>query len=989
MPTFLQLTAKDLFERYGNNLSDVAVIFPNNRARLFFSEALYRVAGKPVWSPSYLTISDLFAQHSSLQTADTLELVQLLYETHQAISQKEETFDAFYLWGEILLSDFDDVDKNLANAVQLFQNIKDQGTYTDTLEHLSDEQVQAIRQFFKNFDPDRKTELKRRFLENWNILQTVYQTYKETLMEKGLAYEGMLHRQVAESAKSDGVVAFAHPSYVFVGFNVLNACEKTLFNALNKTGKALFYWDYDASYLHHPRHEAGRFMQENLAQFPNALPTHLFDVFRQPKDIRFVAASTENAGARFIPAWLRQIQTQPAFKPEETTVVLCNEGLLLPVLHSVPDDIRELNVTMGFPLQQTPVCTLVNQLAALHTEGFIPGETPRFNHRYVLPVLQHPLLRMTDSRVEELEQQLQISNNFRPTVELLSQTPLTQVLFSPATNPVELTRCLLSVYEMLGATLNEEDSDSYDPLLAEALFRCHNLTTRLSDILSTRMNELSLITFRKLLQQILSRASIPFSGEPVRGLQIMGLLETRNLDFKNVLMLSVNEGMLPKGSNDVSFIPYNLRKAFGLTTMEHKDSIFAYYFFRLLQRAESITLVYNTSSEGLNRGEMSRFMLQLELESGHPIQHVNLTSGIELASPRSIRVEKTPEIQEMLLQKYNANVSQTAGELSPTALNCLLDCSLRFYFKYLAQLKPPKEITDEVDGAMLGNFFHHAAEYIYTSILLRKTGQPYQQAQVLKAIQTHFLEQNSFKSTEARTIQTQDLEPWIKGTQSVEAVVDLFFKLDFFKLNAEAATPAYNGEQLVRRNLVVHFLKTLLKRDAQRAPFELLGMEVAVSGSVVLNQQLSVTLGGNIDRLDKKEGILRILDYKTGGKPKSPAQLVDLFQPSEDRASHLFQICLYAYILQKRHPELPVLPELLYINRAAKDDYNADITFGNIKNPETLDDFRDAEKAFEDGLKGLLNKLFEPNVPFEQTPYAENCTFCDYKNLCRRVDVKK
>ena len=985
-PSFLQLTAEDLYARFGDKLSEVAVVFPNNRARLFFSEHLYQAAGKPVWTPAFITISDLFRGQSDLQPFDTLGVVGLLHDIYLRVSGKEESFDEFYHWGEILLSDFDDVDKNLADARQLFQNIREQAEYTDTLEHLTEDQVDSIRLFFKNFNPDRKTELKERFLENWNILYEVYTDLNNLLLAKGLAYEGMLHRRVTEKLRSDGPQGFPYATYAFVGFNVLNECEKLLFSLLHKAGKALFYWDYDLFYLLNPKHEAGRFMRQNLEQFPNSLDKVHFDVFaKTQKNIRFISASTENAGARFLPSWIEQLQAQNGFKPEETAVVLCNEGLLLPVLHSVPDDIRELNVTMGFPLEQTPICNLVNQIAALHADGFLPGNTPRYNHRWVLPILQHPLIRQMCDKADHVEQKLKSENSFRPTVTELCENDFLKTIFTPAQTPAELTACLLQTFTQLIPAEPDDsdtyDTDAYDPLHAEALFRCHNLTSRLAGLLSDNLQGLSIQTFRKLLQQVLSGASIPFSGEPVRGLQIMGLLETRNLDFKNILMLSVNEGMLPKGSADTSFIPYNLRKAFGLTTMEHKDSIFAYYFFRLLQRAENISLVYNTATEGLNRGEMSRFMLQLLMESNHTVTRFNLTSGIELTAARSISIQKTPEIMETLRSRY---VLDEARPLSPTALNSLLECSLRFYFRYIAGLKGPDEVSEDIDGAMLGNFFHHAAEFIYLSILLRKAAKPFDQDTVLSAMETKSINAELHAGTIRGIIDAADLEPWLKNVHSIEQVVDLFFRRDFFKLKEHQDMPEYNGEQLVRRTIVTGFLKTLLKLDQVRAPFELLGLELNVTGEIQGQAGNAVRFGGTIDRLDRKDGVTRILDYKTGGNAKTPSDVDDLFSEEPDRASYIFQLFLYASILQAREPNTQICPELFYVHKAAASDFDSAIAFSNNRNKQKVTEFKPFEEAFKTNLNNLIINLFNPEIPFTQTPHPEKCVYCDYKNLCRR-----
>ncbi|MDD4922003.1 MAG: PD-(D/E)XK nuclease family protein [Bacteroidales bacterium] len=998
MISFLQQTAEDLYAKYGDDLTSIAVVFPNNRARLFFSEHLYKAAGKPVWTPGFVTISDLFRNQSRLKIADPLALVGYLYEVYIRESGKEESFDEFYLWGEILLSDFDDVDKNLADARQLFRNIREQAAYTDTLEHLSEDQVASIRLFFKNFDPDRKTELKQRFIENWNILYEVYQGFQSTLEEKGLAYEGMLYRRVIENLKEAGPSGFRFDKYAFVGFNVLNGCEIALFSLLHKAGKALFYWDYDAFYLNHPRHEAGRFMRQNLEKYPNELDKTDFDLFeKSDKNIRFISASTENAQARFLPEWINSLKEKGTFRPEETAVVLCNEGLLLSVLHSVPDSIQELNVTMGFPMAQTPVFNLINEITILHADGYLKGTTGRYNHRYVLPILQHPLIRQISDQAENLEKGLRSKNSFRPSVEELLRDPVLKNIFTPVEAPKDLAQCLLELCKQLAQSNQApEDEDSgepqmatgeYDPLHAEAIFRCYSLTNKIYNLLREGVIEVNIHTFQKLLQKVLSTASIPFSGEPVRGMQIMGMLETRNLDFKNVLLLSVNEGMLPKGGGETSFIPFNLRKGFGLTTPEHKDSIFAYYFFRLLQRAENISLVYNTSTDGLNRGEMSRFMLQLLVESKHQIEHINLNSGIELSSPRPIQIEKTAGIIQSLKEKYDQQTSKNAKKFSPTALNSLLDCSLRFYFRYIAGLKEADEVTEEIDGATMGNFFHHSAEYIYTSILLKKAGKDHSIRAVQTTIDQALINQWLLTGEISGKIEKTDLEPWLKGICQIDQVVDHFFRRDFFQTDKEDSPLEYNGEQLIKRKLVIGFIKTLLKMDQERAPFDMAALEKDVSEDFETETpagNVTLRIGGIIDRIDQKYGEIRVLDYKTGGIPKTPDSVESLFESSADRSNYIFQIFLYSIILQKKNPSVKIAPEILYIHKAAREDYSATISMGSYKLKKNVDDISEYEEPFREKLNGLLVQLFDSTYPFTQTEVTEKCNYCDYKRICRR-----
>jgi len=1001
MVTFLQRTAEDLYTKYGEDLASVAVVFPNNRARLFFSEHLFQAAGKPVWSPGFITISDLFREQSDLEIADPMALVGILYHIYINASSKEESFDEFYLWGEILLSDFDDTDKNLVDARQLFSNIKEQAQYTDTLEHLTDEQVASIRLFFKNFNPDRKTELKQRFIENWNILFEVYQGFKESLENQGLAYEGMLYRKVVESIKVNGVTGFRYKKYAFVGFNVLNRCETDLFTLLQKSGKAIFYWDHDIFYMREPKHEAGRFMKQNLEHFPNELGKTGFDCFEKiPKKIRFISASTENAQARFIPDWIMYLQNEygEAFNQGETAIVLCNEGLLLPVLHSIPDSITDINVTMGFPMVQAPIFNLLNQIALLHADGFYHGSDARFNHRFVLPVLQHPLVRQNSAQAEILENKLKFANSFRPTASELKADELLSMIFTPVDGPEELAENMLNILRMMATpgtsgndvsenSSEEAISDRYDPMYSEAIFRCYTLTSRLRDLIKQGLIKVNIHTFQKLLLKMLSTASIPFSGEPVRGMQIMGMLETRNLDFKNVLILSVNEGMLPKGSTDTSFIPYNLRKGFGLTTIEHKDSIFAYYFFRLLQRAENISLVYNTSSDGLNRGEMSRFMLQLLIESNYKIERLNLTSGIELTDSLEISIEKSPEIILNLKENYDLNTSHESKTFSPTALNSLLDCPLRFYLHYMAGLKEPEEVKEGIDGALLGNFFHHSAQYIYTSVLLRKAGKSCTTESIEEVMENGYLN----KAIESREIsgkvETEDIEPWIENKLSIEAVVDHFFKRDYFMVKEDGPQPEYNGEQLIIRKLVTGFLKTLLWIDKQMAPFTIMALEKRVSEIIETQTpsgKIKISVGGYIDRIDKKDNNVRVLDYKTGGVIMEPISVYELFESDKKRASNILQTFVYSAILQKTIPDLKVIPQIMYINAAAKKDYSAAIRMGPSRQKAVVEEILPIMDVIREKLEKLFTDLFDESKPFCQTDVTDRCEWCDFKGICRR-----
>ncbi len=944
MGTFLELTATDLYNKYGDKLADIAVVFPNNRARLFFSEYLYKAAGKPVWTPGFTTISELFRQCSNLKIADNLELTGWLYKVFiEKSNNKDETFDEFYPWGEVLLSDFDDTDKNLADSKQLFRNIKDQAEFTDTLEHLSEEQVASIKLFFKNFRADRKTILKERFIENWNILSEVYDSFRELLLEKGIAYEGMLYRIVLEKLTSEGTETLNYQKYAFIGFNVLNQCETKLFSLIKKSGKALFYWDYDELYMNNTSHEASLFIRQNIFQFKNELDKSYFDNFKQiSKSIHFISASSENAQARYITKWIKELREKEGekFNPANTAIILCNESLLLSVLHSIPDEIQELNVTMGFPMIHTPIFNLLNQIAILHAEGVIKGKEKRFNHRYVLPVLQHPLVRKVSTQAEYVENKLRKANSFRPLANELQEDDLLKIIFSEANDAQSIANKLLDILKYMGTFKRDDIPDDFDPLYSEAVFRSFTLINRIHDLIKTSVIDVNLHTFHKLLNKALTTSSIPFSGEPVKGLQIMGMLETRNLDFKNILMLSVNEGKLPSSSNDISFIPYNLRKGFGLTTVEHKNSIFSYYFFRILQRAENISLMYNTSTEGTSRGEMSRFMLQLLVETDLDIKRYNLNSNIELPQPFDISINKTIEITDFIKNEINT--------FSPTALNSYLDCSLKFYLKYIAKLKKKDEVSEDIDGSVIGNIFHHSAQEIYEAMM----------------------------KVNNEIIDSHQFEKWIKNKPEIERIVDYYFQKDYFLSETPDNKPEYNGQQLIIRNLVISFINSLLQTDKKNSPIKMIGLEKSVYKELSVETKdgpVNLKIGGIIDRIDFTNGKTRLIDYKTGKDKSSSFNIEELFFSDKTRLSHHFQIIFYTYILKKTTNHENIEPNIFYLTSVNKENNSTAVLVNNT----------DIEE-FEKFLIITFQDLLDNEKPFQQTSVTDSCKWCDYKKICRR-----
>ena len=957
MQPFLQLVAHDLYTKIGNDLSRTVLVFPNKRANLFFNEYLAEESDQPIWSPAAMSISDLLQKLSVQKAGDPIRLVCELYKVFKEETESRETLDDFYFWGELLISDFDDVDKNMVDADKLFSNLQDLKNLMDDYEFLDEEQEEAIRQFFQNFSIERRTELKEKFISLWDKLGIIYHRYREKLAELGIAYEGMLYRNVIEQLDTDRL---KYDKYVFVGFNVLNKVEKEFFQKLQKAGKAMFYWDYDLFYTQRiSKHEAGEFIKRNLIDFPNELPESYFDIFRKPKKIRYISASTENAQARFLPEWVKATQTHTTqiVSEKENAIVLCNEALLLPVLHSIPQDVQNVNITMGFPLAQTPVYSFINAAMELQTNGYRP-DTGRFTYEAVSKILKHPYTRQLSDHATRLERELTKTNRFYPLPSELKKDDFLTILFTPQSNIRELCDYLLRLIKSISILYRKEGEydDIFNQLYRESIFQSHLKINRLYSLIESGELSVRTDTLKRLITKVLTASNIPFHGEPAIGLQIMGVLETRNLDFRNLIMLSLNEGQLPKAGGESSFIPYNLRKAFGMTTIEHKNAVYAYYFYRLIQRAENITLLYNTSSDGLNRGEESRFMLQLLVEGPHEITREYLEAGQSPQNTLEIQIEKTPEILRRLYRAYDTAQPESVI-LSPSALNTYLDCRLRFYYRYVAGLKTPDEVSAEIDSALFGTIFHLSAQLAYTDL-----------------------------TANGKMIQREDLERLLRDEIKLQGYVDQAFKQELFKVAPEEK-PEYNGVQLINSKVIVSYLKQLLRNDLQYTPFEMVAMEKKVSEKITIQTALgplTLRLGGTIDRMDAKEGTLRIVDYKTGGSPKISANIEQLFTPSETRPNYIFQTFLYAAIMSRKQP-LMVAPALLYIHRAASESYSPVIEMGEPRKPKIpVNNFAFFEDEFRERLQALLEEIFDEKELFTQTEDIKKCAYCDFKAICKR-----
>lgn len=948
-----------MLAKWGTDMSRIVVVFPNKRAALFMNEYMARMAGKPMWSPAYTTISELFGKHSEYVVGDSIKLVCDLHKSFVKCTGIDETLDHFYGWGQLLLTDFDDIDKNMADADKIFCNLKDIHELDD-LSYLTDEQRELLKRFFANFCHDQETELKKRFLSLWSHFGDIYHDYNQRLRNQGIGYEGAIYREVA--TRKD--IEFEYDTYIFVGFNLLQKVEQELFANLKKAGKAHFYWDFDTYYM--PRNNsaytnaAGKYIAMYLEDFPNELDVCSADIYqnmRRPKDVSFVMASTENIQARYASQWLRE--EGRCLAGRKTAVVMCDEAILAPIIQSLPPEADKVNITSGFPLGMTPIASFVSLLLDTYTSG-IAGKGTCYRAQYASKLLRHAYTRYISDKANDVYATIKEQHLVYPDQATLTMNGEDQglaLLFKTINiGNVHLLHHVETIIKLIG--VNAKDTE--DAFLQESVFRMYTIINRLEQLAANGDMDVDINTLRRLIKQLIAAATIPFHGEPVVGIQIMGVLETRNLDFKHLLLLSCNEGNMPKGVNDSSFIPYAIRKAHGLTTIDNKVAIYSYYFHRLLQRAEDITIVYNNTTDNGHTGEMSRFMLQMMVDGQQKIKHYNLLADNSPIAHKPKSVSKAGSIKEKL---------DGMKSLSPSAINRYIKCPLMFFYQYVASIKEPDCEDDVVDNRMFGNIFHKSAQLIYDDIMSHNNGR----------------------------IEKASIQKYLNTKGLLESIVDRAFNEELFKVKNSMRSPYYNGLHLINRKVLIEYLRQLLHSDQRTAPFEMLALEDAVYTQIAFetedNNVRKIRIGGIIDRLDRvtdaRTGVstIRVVDYKTGfqatRKIKEIEEIFSDMNISQKHSDYYLQAILYSLIVDNstkyNKQKDCVSPALLFVKQASKENYDPVLEIDSQK----IANVREYKVEFEQHLKEVLHDIFNTNLPFTPTTDNTRCDKCAYRRICK------
>ncbi len=953
MERFLSQTAKYIYEKHSNELDQICVVFPNRRSGVFFTSYLQKEISRSVLAPEISTIGELISDYSDLHKGEKLHLISILYTIFRKHTGTAETFDEFYFWGEILLADFNDIDRYLIDAKDIFTNISDVKEIESIFDYLSPEQKKALEHFWGSVAINDKKEFEQKHVEIWKKLFPVYTEFKKVLAEKQLAFGGMIDREVVENIQEKNY-KFDFKKYYFVGLNALNGCEKKFFTFLQRQKKAEFLWDYDQFYMRDDKNEAGGFMHENLRLFP-APEDFSFDDkrFEQSKNIELVAVSSNYGQSQQIPFFLNKTKSDFLKEFDNTAIVLADESLLFSALGAIPEDTGTVNITMGYPVKNSMIygfLTLIVSLLKNKKEDEKRGKYVYY--RYVTDILNHQLLGYWKTKKEiEFLNEVKLKNKITIELESLDFTDFHKILFTHPAKVENYSRYFLDVLSAVYRQL--KSSDSGNKMLLEIIYSIFQAIERLEAVVnnvSKEQNiEISQAVYFRLFTQYLGNISVAFEGEPLSGVQVMGILETRCLDFKNLIILGLNENKWPRTFTAPSFIPYNIRKGFGLPGIDEQDAMYSYYFYRLLQRAKNATATYSAVKQGISTGELSRYGYQLQYDSSHRPKMLNLDYSFANTPATPIEIKSSKQIVDKLLSNNSEK-----HPLSPSAINTYLQCTLRFYFRYLMELKEDEEVKEEIDGMIFGNIFHDTMETLYKPFV-------------------------------GKVMEKSDFEAIQKNKVHLENEIRKQIGKHYFDQEYSNKKPVVlEGKMLLIFDNLKTYIKQLLKVDREIAPLtiESLEQEYKSSFEIDLNgKATTISIGGKIDRVDRVNGITRILDYKTGNvKSFSFTSIDELFErDSKSPKKEILQALIYTWALTEVSGNKEIQPAIYSLRKLFEENFSPEIKW-NKSNFE-YETHKDELLA---NLKGLVSEIYSTENTFSQTKHLDKCGYCPYKKICQR-----
>lgn len=911
--TFLGEVAGSLYAKFGDGISELNVVFPNKRARLFFERELSRLIGKPIWQPNYETIDNLVKTHSGIELAHNLKLIAVLYNIYQEVTNEEVSFDKFYSFGEILLADFDTIDKYLVNPKKIFQNISELGTIDDLFE-VNSEERDIIESFWKNYNASGGEHAKR-FSKIWRHLHDIYERFNGELDALKVGYSGKIYRSATRNFSHADLGDY--PTFIFVGFNALNSCEKTIFKHLQNNEKALFYWDCDRYYLNNVEQEAGLFLRRNIALFGEGEiePTR---EFRNNKRIEIVKVPSEILQAKVLHDYLEN----PSIDQSETAVILTNENLLPVVISFIPKQIDKLNITMGGQIGHSVPFVLF--------ERIVRAQRRRDNGRYhlgdITAICSHPLIRSVSPFPTEMIENFRSQGIVYLNCDEIGLEQLKTIFTEGEIDGSNIGNYLLDTVKEFcfiddATDFGAKENNEYSAAIVESIERINNIVVQSGIVVSVAI-------YMNLLHRVINSARVAYIGEPLDGMQMMGILESRCIDFKNVFVLSITDETFPSSRAVNSFIPHNLRRGFGLPTQTEHAAVWAYYFYRLIQRAENVTLMYAATTETMGVSEPSRYIYQLEYESGQNIVHTNIELNVNKQAPVAMLSE--PKSEQVLQQLKNMR-------FSPSRINDFVDCPLRFYYKHIKNIRIERPI-EQIDSIDTGNILHTVLEEIY------------------KPLKSNVLES-------------------LRGLTS-DMIVDYVNRSCDVVLGKRIEQPAIANSIDSLKELICKYVRIVVDFDiAEGVLVEVVETERELNYDLDVDGQI-VKLYGKADRVDRlNDGSIRVVDYKSGRDRQDFENVESLFIADKGRNKAALQTLTYSLMSGG-------VAAIYSVKKMGEDDFSP---YLRCKESGEIVDGSSGEvmAMFRDGLSGVLGRVLS-GESFFQSPDLNSCSYCDFDFICRR-----
>lgn len=971
MEAFLSRIARTYLQREEKYMPDYCFVFPNKRSGMFFSKYLSEHSTGTLLMPKISTISELVCDFSSSIEASRFEQLFILYNEYKLLSSDISEFDQFQFWGDMILNDFNDVDKYLIDAKQLFQNVKQLKEINSN--YLTPEQLEIINRYWGESRPletienfwshinngKESPQASDRFLKLWEILYELYHNFRKKLDEFGLSYQGMSYRKAVDCLKNMVADDLPYRRYIFIGFNVLSSSELAIFNRLMQLDRADFYWDFNSPAFNGKYNKASRFLNRYIKEYPSRYDIGEDEINDFP-EIEIIGIPSNVGQVKETGQLLTQmVYDKSIANPDDainTAIILPDEELFIPLIHSLPQEIKSVNITMGYPMKHTSVASLIKNIVSMQLRARIIKGEHQFFYEDIQNVLSHPLIRTFASRESEsILTEMTEKRMFNiPSAYLTGHFSLLNPIFTTVKdtcNAKEVFDYTLELVTFIHDRISQIKTSSLETgFLSRYRLALVNLY-HLADKHNIAMREK---TFFHLLERAISSETVNFVGEPLKGLQIMGVLETRALDFDNIIMLSMNERIFPRKHYARSFIPDALRRGYGMSTIEFQESIYAYYFYRLLSRAKRVYLLYDARNAGIKSGEMSRYLYQLRyLYPQHSIKNTFGFYEIHPADIREIKIAKTDEIMDKL------NRFRTPGSgknLSASAINQYINCPLSFYLEKVEGVNIKDEIKEYMDESTYGTIVHEVAENVY---------------------------KNMRGDADEFVITEEILERLRNSTKMLSTYIRHSINKNYNKLGDNNDTQL-TGESKVLGDVILHFMRLLFQNEKQFAPFAFIEGEKKMSGIYRLTPDIAINFTQTIDRIDRvgledTSSRLRIIDYKTGSDKTDVNPFEKIFDNTDPyRAKAILQLFLYCNFYAQETGYADAIQPMIYSLKNINVKHLNQLKIDN----EIMTDYRTHNEQFKKLISSVIEDMFNKDIPFMQASNDHACKYCKFTSIC-------